>query len=613
METRALTLAVVLVLAASTVAVPVLPHADPLLDDGRTAEDVEPVEVIAQLRAGADPATVDRLASMGDLLARFTVVDAVHLRLPADHLDAAEALPGVLRVDRVEPIAPVLDRSRPLVGVGPTLWSEGRTGEGVTVAVVDTGIDAAHPGLADRVAGGVVFPGDGRAPRTVDRPTDADGHGTHVAGVLAGTGEGDGRPWPGMAGVAPGVQLWSLDLSADFDTATALQAFDWLHRHHAAHNVTVVQNSWGRLDVDRPYDPGDPLVRAIATLVERDGLVVVFAASNEGPDAGSLSMEAEDPNVLTVGAVDGRVDSPDRLTLAPWSSRGPVPLGDDRVAPWTKPDVVAPGVAVTSAKAGGGGTGGDGYAPMSGTSMAAPHTAAIVAMVRAAHPHLDPYQVMDAVRRGAVDLGEPGPDNATGWGLVHGARTLTVAASGEASDVQRAHTRTEHADGQLVLDVAGAADDPLHDAAGSNAARAEGTVEVDAVADRLHVRAVWSRAPIPVHLVLEDPDGETEVLPAAGDGRAAVGLIEWPAPGTWTWRLVAEDRAGAAVDYEVTTTVHGLTLAGSGADVEPAAPEPPEEEDAGGAAGPSPAVLALAGLAAAASVLVVARGLGKER
>ncbi|HWH07771.1 MAG TPA: S8 family serine peptidase, partial [Candidatus Thermoplasmatota archaeon] len=251
--------------------------------------------------------------------------------------DASPALERALRGhDRVEavvadePLARTaspdpnlrLTRAEPAPGgvAGPL------TGRGVTVAVVDSGIDAAHPDLLGRVKANVRLV-DGRF---LDAPGDANGHGTHVAGIVAASGASSEGQW---RGVAPEAALVGIDISERFTTTSAILAYDWLYVHRADHDIRVVVNAWGRVG-ERRYDPDDPVVRAVDRLVDA-GVVVLFSASNHGPGPSTLSVESQNPRVVTVGAVDAAA------RLMAYSSRGPVAgaKGDA----WVKPDLVAPG------------------------------------------------------------------------------------------------------------------------------------------------------------------------------------------------------------------------------------------------------------------------------
>jgi subtilisin family serine protease len=372
--------------------------------------------------AGAPPTAG---ASLGPVrvLESFPFAGVALLEGPAD---ALALVPGVAGLYPDEPLTPLLDRARVAVRADAPPGEEGAwpTGSNVTVALVDSGIDASHPGFAGRMAAtvrltrnGVVAPGG----------TDVDGHGTHVAGILAGNGaySQDGR----LHGLAPAARLVGVDISDAFTTTSAVRAFQWVHDHREEYGIRVVSDSWGREKSDAHYDPEDPVIRASDALVA-DGLVVVFSAGNRGRDGGStLTTEGTNPNVITVGAstLAGRSES--------YSSKGPARDAAGALLSWTKPDLVAPGTAILSARttARPAASASDEeryYTILNGTSMAAPQVAAAAALLLDQHPALSPLAVQAILQQTARDVEASGPDADSGFGLldvraaVEAARTL---------------------------------------------------------------------------------------------------------------------------------------------------------------------------------------------
>lgn len=320
-------------------------------------------------------------------------------------------LPGVINVvEHVEPDIQ-LDHVGPLVGTPTTLLTSTGVafdGSGQIVAVADTGVHETHADLADRIEGVKAFGRDGDA-------SDPDGHGTHVAGIIAGTGRAsDGK----YEGIAPGSTLYFQSLyrspaarlgGLPRDVGNLLDdAYDADARVH--------NDSWGA-DVDGAYDGRAAQIDEWA--YEHPDMLVVVAAGNTGdasaprvspagyPDEFSIGSPATAKNAITVGA--SRSDRPSSVThgdfnpqrfpnpptadelisgdpesLAGFSSRGP--CDDERV----KPDVVAPGTCVMSTRSATAAdsqyealeTSGLPYGAMSGTSMAAPVVAAMAAIVR---------------------------------------------------------------------------------------------------------------------------------------------------------------------------------------------------------------------------------------
>jgi subtilisin family serine protease len=247
---------------------------------------------------------------------------------------------------------PVLDTSVEQVGA-PAAWQAGHTGSGVKVAVLDTGVDATHPDLAGRVAAQANFTED---PDGRDRV----GHGTHVAATIAGSGEK-------YKGVAPGAQLLDAKVCAGTGCheSAILAGMQWAGEQGAK----VVNMSLGG-----PDTPGlDLLEVAVAELTEKYGTLFVVAAGNSGMER-SVSSPATADAALAVGAV-----TKDEA-LAEFSSRGPR-VSDAAL----KPEITAPGVAITAARSKDS-SGNGSHLALSGTSMATPHVAGAAAILAGQRP-----------------------------------------------------------------------------------------------------------------------------------------------------------------------------------------------------------------------------------
>ncbi|WP_232519739.1 S8 family serine peptidase [Actinosynnema pretiosum] len=246
-----------------------------------------------------------------------------------------------------------LDGSTKQIGA-PSAWADGVTGAGVTVAVLDTGIDDAHPDLAGSVVG--------RANFTDEPDGDLVGHGTHVAATTASRGER-------YRGVAPGAELLDGKVcgTAGCTESSIVDGMSWA----VAQGADVVNLSLGGPDTPET----DPLEAAVELLSDRALFVV---AAGNGGRPGSVESPGSADSALTVGAVD-RQDG-----LAPFSSRGPR-TGDRAV----KPDLTAPGAGVVAARSATAIVGepvGEAHAAMSGTSMATPHVAGSAALLLQRRP-----------------------------------------------------------------------------------------------------------------------------------------------------------------------------------------------------------------------------------
>lgn len=265
-----------------------------------------------------------------------------------------------------------LDRSTAQIGA-PEAWKAGDDGNGATVAVLDTGVDATHPDLAGKL---------GEVRNFTDEPTanDGHGHGTHVASTVAGSGAASGGS---RKGVAPGARLLIgkvLDDGGSGSYSAIMGGMDW-----AAHSgADIVSMSLG----GQPTDGTDVLSLVLNGLSEETGTLFVVAAGNTGSDY-SVGSPGAAASALTVGAVD-RDDK-----LAPFSSRGPR-VGDNGV----KPDLTAPGVDIVAARAAGTSMGHPvdaAYTAASGTSMATPHVAGAAAILAGRHPDWSGQQLKDAL------------------------------------------------------------------------------------------------------------------------------------------------------------------------------------------------------------------------
>lgn len=309
-------------------------------------------------------------------------------------------------------------------------------GSGVGIAIIDTGIDATHPdlrwaGLGEddpkvirnfHLVGGIAYNGDGQATpphQYAEAPhTDSAGHGTHVAGIAAGTGAASGGRY---RGVAPGAKVYGFapGRAYPFLSFDVIAAFQWIydHGHEQDPPIRVVNGSFGSAGAPSPDSVESKLVEA---LVRDRGVTVVWAAMNGGGDGTTdntnFSGKTPTPGVIMVANATDEDSAARRGQLSESSSRG---LADD---PLTWPDVSAPGVLITAPCSPGewmcalGPTTAQPqhYAYASGTSMAAPHVSGIAALLYQAKPDITPAEIeylLEATAR-KVDFGagyEPDP------------------------------------------------------------------------------------------------------------------------------------------------------------------------------------------------------------
>lgn len=373
-----------------------------------------PQALIAALRASARATQPDVVDGIDGRVRHFWLVNAVAASVSPEEARALSADPEVDTVDLDLPVRITQDESGdpfPDAGTGnwgveavnaPAVWRDlAINGTGVRVGSIDTGVDPSNADLAGKIVGWRDFV-NGRP-----EPYDDNGHGTHTVGTMIG-GDRGGAP----VGVAPGataIVAKAIGASGVGPGSSLLAAAQWMTdpdgNPATADQPVVVNNSWSA------ENPNDPWFRTLIRRWLDLGIVPVFAAGNAGPGAGTIGSPAGYPEALAVGAINPN------QSLANFSSQGPVVwenidgLGPAAGTTLTKPDVVAPGVAITS-------TVRKGYLAFSGTSMAAPHVAGIVALMAQANPSVRGQAAADVVRQTSADLGAAGPDSRFGTGRV---------------------------------------------------------------------------------------------------------------------------------------------------------------------------------------------------
>lgn len=362
----------------------------------------EPVEKV--LRRHRCPCT--HLRGLGMLTAR------VHLRALQDLCRCHD----VTRLWADGEIRALLDSAVPAAGLRQ--FAGRLTGRGVTIAVMDTGIHP-HPDLEGRIIGFRDFIGNRSS------PYDDNGHGTHVAGCAAGSGERSGGRYRGPAPGASLVGVKVLNKIGAGSISTMLSGLNWILENRDRYRIRILSMSLGAPAQGRAAD--DPLSQATSRLWQA-GIVVVAAAGNEGPELSTIATPGINPEIITVGAMDDK-NTPDRSddALAAFSSRGPTPDGEP------KPDILSPGVSVTALRAPGsyldkgnpGARVGEWYLTLSGTSMATPIVSGICALLLEARPDLRPSEVKARLMLTAADWGLSPNDQ--GAGYIDADRLLGIA------------------------------------------------------------------------------------------------------------------------------------------------------------------------------------------
>jgi subtilisin family serine protease len=351
---------------------------------GRVAA-VHPYWVFNGMALRATPAVIARLAGRPDIS-----LISLDRPMPGPYDEGGKALPST--DDSEWNIAKVS---------APQVWAAGYDGSGIVIGSFDTGVELSHPDLESRYRGGTNswFDPYGQHSTPVDLAGSWTGHGTHTTGTVLG-GNAGGTD----IGVAPGAK-WiaakAWDDNGSGTTAAFLEIFEWMmdpDGDPATDDApAVVNNSWGFTSYGCETTYLGPVQAWVAA-----GIFPSFAVHNYGPGYAS----ARSPGNFLESIGVGNTDSNDIIYYS--SGRGPSACDVNVV----KPDVSAPGVDVRSSVPGGG------YDLKSGTSMATPHVTGGVALLLDVNPMLSLEALESALKEGAVDLGDPGPDWDFGWGRI---------------------------------------------------------------------------------------------------------------------------------------------------------------------------------------------------
>lgn len=301
-----------------------------------------------------------------------------------------------------------MQRVRDITGANRTA---GVDGHGVTIAVLDTGMGM-HPDLMGRAVAFRDFVG------RRNLIYDNNGHGTHVAGILCGSGILSAGRYRGMAPGANLVVGKVLDENGDGTTEAMLRGMDWVLENRKKYEIRILNISVGIGNLEE--EGKERLLQEKVNEVWDCGILVVCAAGNKGPGDGTVSSVGGSVKVVTVGCHDGGYfqDDPHRCELySGWGARG----GTIR-----KPDVVAPGTAVISCNVSCHKINGrmkNAYIAKGGTSMATPVVAGAAALALQKYPLMTNEECKRKLQFSAVDLGLPW--NRQGWGMVNVERMLS--------------------------------------------------------------------------------------------------------------------------------------------------------------------------------------------
>jgi subtilisin family serine protease len=397
-----------------------------LLED--VADDTQ-AEILALLREG------QAAGSVGDRVTPLWIVNAITAQVTPALAGELAQRPEVWYLHHDKPIGHEVFPVEPEGGEGvlatiecgvnlmkaPDVWDLGYFGEGVVVGIIDTGLCVTHPDIVNQVwfnPGEIADNGvDDDANGFVDdvngwnfqfnnnNISDGNGHGTHVAGTVAGDGTNGEQ-----TGMAPDAHVMVLEFWNDFAGESTVWA---AHQYAMDNGANVLSASLGWYHA---LNPDRTMWRMVCENTFAAGIVTVYAAGNGGNCCGIdlVATPADVPDMITVGATNCGDE------IAGFSSAGPTTWQDvDPYFDWPfppgkmKPTISAPGDDTVSLS-----NNCSGYTKKSGTSMATPHVSGAVALVLSANPTLDHYDVKQIFKDTAVDLGTPGHDNLYGAGRV---------------------------------------------------------------------------------------------------------------------------------------------------------------------------------------------------
>lgn len=369
---------------------------------------------------------------------RYHLIDSIAGRIGVEDLIEASRLPGVVLIELDGILTTQMSDVNDIHGI-PMIWEDtGYTGEGSVVSIIDTGIDSDHVGLDDLdddnstndskvIAFYDAVNNPDKTNGTEIKAYDDQGHGTHCAGITAGTGAPDFV----NIGVAPQAQLVGvkvLDEGGSGSFATVMAGMEWTVDKRHDFNIRAASMSLGGFGLIEWTSSEEESVNRMANEMVRSGVALFIAAGNSAVSA-QIGTPGSAEDVITVGALDKDT------SIAVYSSQGPTEEG--RV----KPNIAFVGSSVMAPEA----NSGDGYVAYSGTSMATPGAAGLAALMYQANPDLSPFDIRNIMQETSTYrqchyllANEPCPEdlipknrqnNVYGHGHVEGLPALLEAAS----------------------------------------------------------------------------------------------------------------------------------------------------------------------------------------
>ena len=378
------------------------------------------VQIIVHCKDYENRQTV--LEELGYIKYKLPMIDAYVVEIDSNKIDVIKEMDGLINIEIDTHITAQMNRVNDII---ESRWahSRGYYGQGIGVAIVDTGI-CLHKDF---------FEGGNRVLAFKDfvngrkEPYDDNGHGTHVAGIIGGSGYSSKGKYMGIAPACNLIILKVLDHRGDGNISDVLAGLQWIIDNKKRYNIRIVNISVGTSAKDT-LDENSLLVQGVNAVWD-SGIIVVVAAGNNGPGPMSISTPGISRKVITVGSSDDNVSVEVFGSKSKdYSGRGPTPYCIK------KPDIVAPGSNIISCNINRYGMKGRPNAryqaadfPMmytikSGTSMATPVVSGAIALLLSAHPNLNNREVKLRLRDCAIDLGQRWEKQ--GWGLLNVRRLI---------------------------------------------------------------------------------------------------------------------------------------------------------------------------------------------
>lgn len=342
----------------------------------------------------------ERIKDICTIKYRLPIISSIVVEADEADLNRLKNIKGISAVHQNTHITMQMNKARLVLNAEGCPY----TGDGITVAILDTGI-AENADFAGRIKHFEDFVG-GKKP-----PYDDNGHGTHVSGICCGSGALSNGLYKGIAPNANIVMLKTLNSEGKGNSADVLAGIQWVLDNQKKYSIRIVNMSIGTAGTKAD----DPLVKAVEALWD-SGIVIVTAAGNGGPSPMTISSPGISRKVITVGSSDDNIRvQVFGTSMKNFSGRGPT------AQCIIKPDIVAPGSNIVSCLAPCIGDIGNivdkNYQCLSGTSMSTPMVSGAIALLLEKEPGLSPDDVKYMLKLSSTDLEYP--RNRQGWGLLN--------------------------------------------------------------------------------------------------------------------------------------------------------------------------------------------------